>query len=427
MGIGLGAAAQVSSVSPYSGFGLGEEVTTSPMSLFNQGGVGIAVADPVLVNFTNPATYHLLRNTTLDFGFSYHQITKSYQGVEQANSIGRFNYFMVGVPLKKNWGLAAGIMPATALGYNVSTEGQAGFSDVVYRFRGTGGLNRALLGTSYAYKEFSLGFNFNYLFGALDRARDIQFADPTFFNSRNFTRLSLSNVSFDAGALYRHALKKENQYLSVGAQASLGTDLNAKFTEIDYTYQLTASGIEVPKDTITNFSNESGTLTLPLRMGFGVAWGKQSSDHAYPAWTLAADFRMDQWGDFIDQSGNQQLRNGMRIGLGGNIVPQLAFVRLERSRNYLAKMQYRAGAYYAETPYQLNGVGVNELGMSFGIGLPLRARNLGPGEERFNQIQFGFTAGRRGNVNDGVVQENFTSFTFGLTLSEKWFIKYKYR
>jgi hypothetical protein len=65
--------------------------------------------------------------------------------------------------------------------------------------------------------------------------------------------------------------------------------------------------------------------------------------------------------------------------------------------------------------------------MTFGIGIPLRVRGLAPGEERNNTINLGFNYAIRGTLNEGLIREEVTQIIFGVTLNDRWFIKYKYR
>ena len=65
-------------------------------------------------------------------------------------------------------------------------------------------------------------------------------------------------------------------------------------------------------------------------------------------------------------------------------------------------------------------------GMTFGMGIPVRRSNV-PGVVRVNTINTGLVIGRRGTTNNGLIQETYLNFYLGLTLNDKWFIKYKYR
>jgi hypothetical protein len=65
--------------------------------------------------------------------------------------------------------------------------------------------------------------------------------------------------------------------------------------------------------------------------------------------------------------------------------------------------------------------------MTFGMGLPIKHRQMIPGEEKSTVLNFGLAYGSRGTLNNGLIQETYVRFLFGITLNDRWFIKYKYR
>ena len=89
-----------------------------------------------------------------------------------------------------------------------------------------------------------------------------------------------------------------------------------------------------------------------------------------------------------------------------------------RSNNYLKTVYYRLGFYYENTYLQMKGSRLNKYGTSFGIGLPLR---------KFGSIiNLSYEIGRRGTIKDNLIQENYWSVFFGLTINDVWFLKRKY-
>ncbi len=61
---------------------------------------------------------------------------------------------------------------------------------------------------------------------------------------------------------------------------------------------------------------------------------------------------------------------------------------------------------------------LNEFGISFGLGLPLR-RSL-------SSINLGIEIGRFGKVSNNLVKETFFKFKLGISMHQKWFEQRKY-
>ena len=72
-----------------------------------------------------------------------------------------------------------------------------------------------------------------------------------------------------------------------------------------------------------------------------------------------------------------------------------------------------------ETGLSLNGEAVNEFGISFGVGLPIK--NTG------SSVNLGFEIGRRGTTDNDLIRENYFKFTLGLAIFERWFLQRKYQ
>jgi hypothetical protein len=60
---------------------------------------------------------------------------------------------------------------------------------------------------------------------------------------------------------------------------------------------------------------------------------------------------------------------------------------------------------------------IKDYGMSFGLGLPFR--NSG------SIININYELGRRGTLNNGLIQENYQYLYISLTLRDFWFVKSK--
>jgi hypothetical protein len=112
--------------SPYSRFGLGDLFPQSNITTRGMGGITAAYADPLSINFANPASYGSFQtfkeNKTnkvqggrmiLDVGINLENRTLIAPNTPRSftSSDALFSYVQVGIPLRHNWGLSFGLRP----------------------------------------------------------------------------------------------------------------------------------------------------------------------------------------------------------------------------------------------------------------------------------------------------------------------------
>jgi hypothetical protein len=90
-------------------------------------------------------------------------------------------------------------------------------------------------------------------------------------------------------------------------------------------------------------------------------------------------------------------------------------------------VNYRAGIKYAQTYLDLKNTKINDMGVSLGIGVPLRLSQIDRRIlENHPMVHFSLEAGQRGTKENSLIREQYLRFYIGLTLNELWFIKRKY-
>ena len=60
---------------------------------------------------------------------------------------------------------------------------------------------------------------------------------------------------------------------------------------------------------------------------------------------------------------------------------------------------------------------INDLGISFGLGLPLG--------NRLSNLNLGFEYGKKGTTDNGLLEENYFNVRLSLSLNDLWFKKRK--
>ena len=98
---------------------------------------------------------------------------------------------------------------------------------------------------------------------------------------------------------------------------------------------------------------------------------------------------------------------------GFEIVPNRNDIRY-----YLRRCAYRAGVYYDQSYYRLDGKDVNTIGITLGVTLPVF--------RWYNGISLGVDLGQRGNKNDGMIRERYAMFVVGFNIHDIWFQKPRY-
>ena len=98
---------------------------------------------------------------------------------------------------------------------------------------------------------------------------------------------------------------------------------------------------------------------------------------------------------------------------GFEIVPNRNDIRY-----YLRRCAYRAGVYYDQSYYRLDGNDVNAVGITLGVTLPVF--------KWYNGISLGVDLGQRGNKNNGMIRERYAMFVVGFNVHDIWFRKHEY-
>ena len=399
--------------SPYSRFGIG---TLSDQALGvnrQMGGLGYALRDKSYINLLNPAAVSSADSTTMIFegGFSLQHGNFKENGVKINAQNASFDYLVMGFRLKRNLGMAFGVLPYSNVGYSFSNnevfnspdgDSDGAFSGI-YKYNGNGGLTQPFVTIGWGITDnLSVGVMASYLYGEINHNISTEFTDNNISNIYKQYCLDVSNYKADFGLQYHKQISEKKQ-LTLGAVYSLGHDLKA---DAELITRKTTSGTAEYSDT-TSFAN---SFKLPHTFGLGAAYTVEK-------WTFGADYTFQKWSDssfFGDNKGCDR----SKISLGVEYNPN------QVSRNVLKRTRYRAGLYYAEPYTEFNGKkGCEEYGVSAGFSLPMTSTNNMNNNRSILNVSGQFI--RLNPKTDGMITESYFRLNIGVTFNEFWFFKSK--
>jgi hypothetical protein len=406
------ATAQVKISSPYSLFGIGNLYGVSSQMNMAIGGAATAFSSPYFINPANPASYMAFDTNSFVFdgAFNLRSGTLNTTETSQKTRFGTLSNLYFGFPVTKWWRTSLGLMPYSQVGYEMQgNQVIENIGKVVTNYSGNGGLNKAYFGNAFSpIKHLSIGVNMSYLFGNIVKQRAVTFPDSaTFANTMVKSTARLSKVNFDLGLLYRINLK-EGRFLQLGLtfNPKQTIDGNAEKITYSYTYDY-AQNIEHIKDTVSYESGENGLVTLPTAIGGGIMFGTTNR------WFATADVNWQKWSEFRYLGNNPGLQNNLRISLGGQYRPSPVDIG-----KYYERINYRAGFRFEQSYLELQNKRINDFGISFGVGLPMKKSK--------STMNIAVELGTQGTTENGLIKENYMRLTIGTSLQERWFLKRRF-
>lgn len=405
--------------SPYSRFGLGDQ---QPFALAHHRAMAnatTAMFDSVALNLANPASLSALRLTAIEFG-GFGQVSRLQTNTaSQYRSNINFAYLMFGFPVTKKWGTAIGFQPYAFTNYNISGRVDSSFVGWREEYRGIGGINQLTWANGVDLgRGFHLGIGAHFLFGDISQERRLlfDFPDSLYFLSLRVTdKVTVADILFNVGLQYRKewntgAGKRDRRFFAFGVTADIPGNLSATNDFVADRIRLVGSRVSV-LDTVSNQSGIRGDINMPLAVAFGVQLG------VHNWWQWVAEARYTTWSSFSQFNRPDSLVNSLSLASGFQFIPKYDATG---DNTFFKTMRYRAGIKYNSGFLALRGQQISELGMTFGVGIPIKRQFSMPA------VNLAVEVGRRGSLNNGLVRESYTRVTLGFTLNDRWFVKRKY-
>lgn len=400
--------AQQGTSSPYSFYGIGDVKFKGTAENRAMGGLTI-YSDSIHLNFQNPASYTNLKLTTFSLGGTYLTTDLSTNSQSEKARRTAMDYLAVGLPLGK-FGVGFGLMPYSSVGYNIQSYKAATATDTqeIKQFSGTGGINKVFFGVGYKLtKKWSLGLDYSYNFGKIE-TYSFRYKEGLQYGAREKNLSDISGGTLTAGVTFNTPINKQ-----VNGFASLTYSPDSKLSSANFrniaTIQYSSMGAEIiVQSSDVDVDNTSMTLPSKLAVGFGIGQNKK--------WMLGTEItfqKSSNMGNRFNDINNVNYENATRYSLGGFFIPNY-----NSFSKYYQKIVYRGGLRYENTGLIINKTSIKDYAVTAGLGLPI----IGV----FSNINIGLEYGQRGTTSAGLIQENYTNFTIGLSLNDKWFQKRRF-
>ena len=416
---------------PASFYGLGESAAQNHGIFDALGKNTINIFDSTVLNFYNPATYNTMStgNTLYSFGIQSRLSNYGEEGKTQLDLAAMVDHIAIGMRIKKNMGLAFGLRPFAAKGYQIIDKTFTGFDSLQYTYKGTGAIQNLFAGYSYGlvYRpktKLSIGANASYLFGTVCNERQsLMISSGSNQGGLNKQSILIRSFYYEIGAYFQQQIGKNHTISLSGVYLP---QQHYKGFYQDEFYTATNINTGSTYDTLA-FSrspiNISQTATLQLGFNYALLLPKmkRQTRELHPRLNIMASYA--QFGamshDALDLIPDFGLSTFERMSFGAQFCPETRMLENVSTLKGLEKVSYRIGYYTQTLPYTKNGNQYAESAWTFGLGLPILAQMSA------SSVNFGFNIGNRTSNQSSGLQEKFVSFNIGLILApsnfDKWF------
>lgn len=407
--------------SPYSVFGVGDIAKEGSAYNKSMGGVGIANRNRRYINYMNPAAISSIDSSSFmaDFGVMEKNVIfdQNLAGRRLRSGNNTFNIynFVIAFPIYKSSAFMIGVTPFSDVGYDFSSKVTrqdiiGNTNNISHSHFGEGSVYQLFAGGGVTFwKRLSVGAEFIYMFGTLDKASGYDFADASYRDISSGSEMLVRAMTGKFGLQYEQPLGNSLR-LTAGATYRLQTNMTGHTTAYEY------AELSSVRDTITyNVRNNNQGLKIGDELGVGI------SLRSGERWSVEFDYLRSDWRNsgmdnpvytgFVTEGFSSSVSQSFRAGF--EIVPNRNDIRY-----YLRRCTYRAGVYYDESYYRFNGNKVNAVGITFGVTLPVF--------RLYNGITIGVDIGQRGSLRADMVRERYATISVGFNIHDLWFHKPRY-
>jgi hypothetical protein len=408
--LATGAAAQKNVYSPFARYGIGNMEQQGTFRSRAMGGISSGLRDNLTLNYLTPASYSSIDTASFlfDFGLDYGVIKLDENDLTYYTQDLTFSHLLLGFPVMKGLGVAAAIVPYSNASYNIGGETSSdGIAGGIYdQHKGTGGYQKVLLGAGYSpFRHISAGMNMFLIFGEVTRLNDFIFtSDNNYFNTRKQGSVAMNGIGLEASMQVMLPLP-DSWYVNAGFNFTPSFNLKTSTDDIIFRYSNIRTSL-LSSDTLFQASG-SITSRLPATIRGGIAVGKSDK------FTAGADIVYSKWTEASLPHTYGTYRDAISLHAGAEYIP-------DKYSNYsfFDRLEYRIGCRYGESYTLFEGDKLNEYGITFGAGIPMRRSR--------SRLSLFVDMSGRGSPDDSMVRETRITIGTSLNLFDYWFLKAKY-
>lgn len=437
----LSATAQVSINSPYTRFGIGLLTTPLNTNFSGMGGASVAKFDAGTLNFSNPAFFSTLNETTFQANvFAKQSVLTTTEGQSKflGGQIGE-----IGVGFKRNggkWGFGLGINPESTVGYKYANTTVLNDSvSTANSFEGTGGINKLQmgLGRTFLFKRdsishvshtLSVGATLDYRFGSIVQIDRINFQNTTMYNSRITNRKSVSDANFTFGVHYAVPLFKREvnnkatrtTWLHLGATYEMQNQVHLTIQDLRQSTKY-IGGVEYTVLTVIDSTYTNYSYYLPQRVNLG-----GSIDHEMRSsgrLGISASYAVQKWSSLsskndIIRASNQSFHDATDLRVGIDFVPNTT----GGENTIFGRTTYRIGMANSACYIGVDGHQLVRKAITGGLQMPARSSKTS------TTFSLAFEVGKYSTPGGTSSSESYSVILLGCNLHpfERWFVQRKY-
>ncbi len=283
---------------------------------------------------------------------------------------------------------------------------------VNYLYAGSGDIAQYKAGLGWqVLPNLSIGANFIYYLGALDRDVEVQtnaYLTPTDYSLVVKEEIERYNMpSFELGFQYRFQLSHNSGLILGGVyQPNIASSVDINY--LTQSYSEDASSLD------TLFNNKiANDFSMPQKIGIGVNYNYDSKMN------IAFDYTNEQFSNSFSQAQLAEgvsYRNRNTFAAGFEYTPNRYDVRF-----FSRRMTYRVGLRYANSYLTYNDNPIDEYSISAGVTLPFNSLV-------FSSVNIGAEYTRRGSTSNGMISSNIFNIFIDVALftNQQWFQRFKF-
>jgi hypothetical protein len=380
--------------SPYTRLGIGDAQFTYSPKRAAMGNLGVSIADPNFIGTVNPASWYRLTNTRIEIAGKNNFVFLSDESSSASYSDLVLTGFTFGFPISTLYGISSafGLVPFTDVSYKVTETG----TDRNFEYEGSGGLSKLFVGSSYKLPlDLNLGASFDYYFGNLAYTSRVNFIHTPALNAHYQKSVSPRGIGTTVGIitpdLAQYFLSNNFTDFRLGGSIIFISELN--------TDTVVTANFQTLTDTL---SSNLIKMNIPFRLNTGLSFILNAR------YLFTFDYSYQPFSQFKIDGIQQNLRDAHFISAG------FESRAAREGGSFLEQIILRAGLSYHQTEYVIDNTGINQYSAAAGLALPIM-----PG----NTIDIGVEYSTRGTRDGNLFKEDVIKLSFGVSLSEIWFIR----